>query len=107
MVVGIDSDSKISSEKGDGRPINSQSDRKFVLESISYVDRVVIFYTSNELSGLVEKFSPDIMVIGSDWEGKNIVGGKFAGKIQYFKRIGAYSTTAILNKIGGVDNENC
>ena len=36
------------------------------------------------------------MVVGSDWKGKEIVGGNHSGEIIYFDRIGNYSTTDIL-----------
>jgi hypothetical protein len=34
--------------------------------------------------------------VGSDWKGKEIVGGQYAKEIVYFDRIGDYSTTDIL-----------
>lgn len=40
------------------------------------------------------------MVVGSDWKGKEIVGGQHAKKIVYFDRIGNYSTTNILKNEG-------
>ena len=36
------------------------------------------------------------MVIGSDWEGKSIVGEKVVKNIKFFDRIEGYSTTRIL-----------
>ena len=38
------------------------------------------------------------LVVGSDWKGKEIVGGQYAKKIVYFDRIGDYSTSNLLNK---------
>jgi bifunctional ADP-heptose synthase (sugar kinase/adenylyltransferase) len=37
------------------------------------------------------------MVVGSDWKGKEIVGGQYSKEIVYFNRIGDYSTTNILS----------
>ena len=34
VIVGIDTDSRVKELKGNSRPINTQDDRKFVLESI-------------------------------------------------------------------------
>ena len=65
LVVGIDSDQKVKNDKGWNRPYNSEKDRKFALECLQSVDKVVIFNTPNELSGLIEAMTPDIMVIGS------------------------------------------
>ena len=48
LIVGIDSDAKVKRDKGNDRPFNSQEDRKFMLESIRYVDRVLVFETASE-----------------------------------------------------------
>jgi len=39
------------------------------------------------------------MVVGSDWRDKDIVGGEFAREIQYFERVGNYSTTKIIESL--------
>tara|TARA_R110000824_G_scaffold398622_1_gene602872 strand:- start:408 stop:797 length:390 start_codon:yes stop_codon:yes gene_type:complete len=98
LVVGIDSDQRVREHKGTSRPFNTQKDRKFLLEAIKFIDTVVIFKDDSELSGLIELFKPDVMVVGSDWRGKKIVGGQYAKKIEYFERIDNYSTTQILER---------
>ena len=96
LVVGIDTDQKVKKDKGPGRPFNDQFDRKFALESIRYVDEVILFNTANELENLIKNLKPDIMVIGSDWKGKTVVGQDYCNKLTFFDRIGSYSTTNIL-----------
>tara|TARA_R110002020_G_scaffold85374_3_gene210761 strand:- start:310 stop:708 length:399 start_codon:yes stop_codon:yes gene_type:complete len=98
LVVGIDSDSKVRKSKGEDRPINNQEDRKFFLESLIYVDEVIIFNTAEELEGRVESIRPKFIVIGSDYKDRKVVGGEHARSgIKFFERIGEYSTTNILN----------
>ena len=98
LIVGIDSDKKVRESKGDGRPINNQEDRKFFLESLIYVDDVVIFNTAEELEGRVEAIRPKFIVIGSDYKDKIVVGKQHAKEgVKFFERIGEYSTTNILN----------
>ena len=58
----------------------------------------MIFESDKELSGIIETIKPDIMVVGSDWKGKKIVGGQYAKKIEYFERIDNYSTSQILER---------
>ncbi len=36
------------------------------------------------------------MVIGSDWKGKEVVGGEYCTELKFFDRISGYSTTKIL-----------
>ena len=98
LVVGIDSDSKVRKSKGEGRPVNNQEDRKFFLESLIYVDEVIIFNTAEELEGRVESIRPKFIVIGSDYKDRKVVGGEHAKSgVKFFERIGEYSTTNILN----------
>ena len=43
LIVGLNSDRSITSIKGKGRPINTQSDRAYILAALEVVDYVVIF----------------------------------------------------------------
>ncbi|HAI40434.1 MAG TPA: hypothetical protein DCM40_21185 [Maribacter sp.] len=96
LIVGIDTDTKVKTDKGPARPFNSQDDRKFALESIRYVDEVILFDSPEELENLIKVKKPDIMVIGSDWKGKKVVGDEHCDNICFFDRIPNYSTTKIL-----------
>ena len=97
LVVGIDSDEKIAKDKGSNRPYNNLEDRVYALESLKAIDKVMVFDNREHLEWLVKITKPDIMVVGSDWKGKEIVGGNYAQEIIYFNRIGNYSTTDILS----------
>jgi len=96
LIVGIDSDTKVKKDKGPRRPVNSQKDRKYLLESIRHIDEVKIFNSSIELHNCIKEINPDIMVIGTDWKEKKIIGAEFAKKVIFFDRIDNYSTTNIL-----------
>ena len=96
LYVAIDNDLRIQEKKGPSRPVHSLEERTFHLENLKAVDAVLSFGSDEQLEGLVKIIEPDIMVVGSDWKGKEIVGGEYAKKIVYFDRIGNYSTTNIL-----------
>ena len=98
LIIGIDSDKRVSELKGPLRPINSEEDRKFFLESIQYIDKVDIFSSEDQLRDLVWLYQPDIMVVGSDYKGKDVIGSEFAKNLIFFDRIGDYSTTNILER---------
>lgn len=93
LIVAIDSDRKVAEMKGPQRPIFSQSDRSWMLSTIKYVDVVHIFDTKKELENLLESIRPDIMVVGSDWKGKEVVGAEYAKEVRFFDRVGTFSTT--------------
>tara|TARA_Y100000389_G_C17446668_1_gene512043 strand:- start:247 stop:645 length:399 start_codon:yes stop_codon:yes gene_type:complete len=99
LIVAIDSDRKVSEMKGVERPIFSQHDRSIMLNSIRYVDVVHVFDTKKELENLLESIKPDIMVVGSDWKGKKIVGSQYAKSVRFFDRLEDYSTTKTIQGI--------
>jgi rfaE bifunctional protein nucleotidyltransferase chain/domain len=96
LVVGIDTDERVKRSKGNSRPFNCLEDRAFVLKSIKYIDDVVYFSSDRELEDQIKKANPDMMIVGSDWENKKIIGGQLVENLLYFKRVGDYSTTRIL-----------
>jgi rfaE bifunctional protein nucleotidyltransferase chain/domain len=96
LVIGIDSDNRVRSLKGPSRPINNEEDRKYFLESIKYVDKVVIFNSEAELESAISLHNPQFMVVGIEYKDKNVIGGQFAEQLLFFNRIGNYSTTNIL-----------
>lgn len=98
LIVGIDFDERVKAAKGESRPFNTFEDRKFLLESLECVDRVVGFGTDFELRSCIEREEPFCMIVGSDWEGKEIIGREHVKVVFYFSRIGNYSTTNILEK---------
>ena len=78
LVVAIDSDSRVRKLKGQDRPINNHNDRAEMLLSLRYVDQVRVFGSDEELEYLIKAINPKILVIGSDWKGKRIVGEEYA-----------------------------
>ena len=96
LSVGIDTDRRIKEKKGKNRPVNTQLDRKYFLEAIKYIDEVVIFDSATELINLVAHHQPDFMVVGEEYKNKEVIGGTHAKEIKYFRKIGEYSTTKIL-----------
>lgn len=99
LTVGIDKDSRVKKLKGNTRPFHKESDRALVIKSIRYVDNVQLFGSNEELTNLIKSISPDVLIAGSDWKGKNIVGGEYAKEIVFFDRIADYSTTKILGEL--------
>jgi rfaE bifunctional protein nucleotidyltransferase chain/domain len=99
LLVGIDSDDRVKEKKGPTRPIYNQEERKFFLENLKSVDSVDIFSSDNELESIIKSFKPDIMVVGSDWKGKSVIGSHYAAKLIFFDRIGDYATTKTIQSI--------
>lgn len=97
LVIGIDSDNRIKSIKGESRPFHNQEQRMFNLSCIKGVEKIFIFNSDKELENLIKKEKPDIMVIGSEYKDKKIIGLETFKEILYFPRVKKFSTTKILN----------
>ena len=97
LYVAIDTDERIKEKKGEHRPFHNIMERKEMLESIVFVDKVFTFDSDEELINLMQMYQPDYMIIGSDYKDKSIIGSEYIDKIIYFDRIKNKSTTEILN----------
>ena len=96
VLVLTDSDRRIKQLKGNDRPINTEYERCSLLFALKSVDRVETFDTDQELVDLIKGFAPDVMVKGSDYRDKPIIGAEYCKEIKFYDRLGNYSTT---NKI--------
>ena len=94
--VGIDYDKRIKKLKGENRPVNVFEDRKFLLESLKYVNSVVGFGNDKELENRIKEWGATTMVIGSDYKDKKIIGSHLFKNIIYFDRVPNYSSTKII-----------
>jgi D-beta-D-heptose 7-phosphate kinase/D-beta-D-heptose 1-phosphate adenosyltransferase len=99
LVVAIDSDQSVKKLKGPTRPINSAQDRKFMLDALSFTDEVHIFQDQEALSNLIKIYSPDIMVKGSDYKDKPIIGAEYCKEIKFYDVVNGYSTTKTIQDI--------
>ena len=97
LTVAIDTDERIRSKKGPNRPINSEYERKMMLEFLKPVDKVIVFGSDQELIDLVKQ--SDIMVKGSDYKGKSVIGETYCKQVIYYDRIEQYSTTKKIQDI--------
>jgi D-glycero-beta-D-manno-heptose 1-phosphate adenylyltransferase len=101
LIVGLNSDASVKRNKGDGRPINNQDDRAYVLASLRVVDYVVIF-DQDEPRDLIAQILPHVLVKGSDWahyvSGRDIVEGN-GGVVVLADMVDGRSTTNTIERI--------
>lgn len=99
LIVAIDTDERVKEKKGSTRPIHNQEERSFFLRMLKPVDQVELFSSDEELENLVKGFRPDVMIVGSDYKDKRVIGSEFAKQLKFFDRIDGYSTTQIIQSI--------
>jgi D-beta-D-heptose 7-phosphate kinase/D-beta-D-heptose 1-phosphate adenosyltransferase len=99
LMICIDTDRRVKELKGADRPIHNQYERAEFLSSLRVVDEVRFFDSDEELCTIFKNYQPDIMVKGSDYQGKPIVGSEHCKKIIFFERLDGYSTTNTIQRI--------
>jgi|LakMenE01Jun11ns_1017448.scaffolds.fasta_scaffold9454505_2 rfaE bifunctional protein nucleotidyltransferase chain/domain len=95
--VGIDSDLRVKKLKGNERPINNFDDRSFVIKNLKSVDSVVKFSSDEELEIEIALWSPDYLVVGSDYKDKKVIGSHLVKHVLFFEKLDDYSSTKIIN----------
>lgn len=99
LLVLIDSDRRIAELKGSDRPVNNEFERKALLAALRWVDDVKIFDSADELITLIKNYQPDVMVKGSDYIDKPIIGAEYCKDIKFYERVKPYSTTKKIQSI--------
>ena len=100
LIVGVNSDASVRRLKGDGRPVNREEDRAYLLASLAAVDYVVIF-PEDTPTELLARIRPDVLVKGGDYRIEEVVGREFAGEVRLIDFINGYSTTQTIRKMQG------
>jgi len=96
LVVGVDTDERVKSFKGNDRPFNNLEDRVAILNAIGYIDKVCTFGSDNELEQQILSSTARTIVVGSDYKNKKVIGSQLVESVAFFDRIGEYSTSKIL-----------
>jgi len=99
LLVCIDTDRRVKELKGETRPINNQYDRQFMLQNLQAVDAVRFFDSAEDLEEICKTYQPDIMVKGSDYKDKPIVGSQYCKEIKFVDLVNGYSTTNTIKNI--------
>ena len=102
LIVGMNSDRSVKLIKDKNRPIVSENHRAEVLAGLTSVDYVLIFDEPDPLK-LICKLKPDVLVKGSDWAEKDIIGADDVkgrgGKVVRVDLLPDLSTSSIIQTI--------
>lgn len=71
LIVGINSDRATKILKGKDRPINDEEYRKAIIESLDFVDQVVIFDDTKTLD-IIKRLKPNVIVKGGEWTANEV-----------------------------------
>ncbi len=102
LIVGLNSDRSVRSNKGPGRPITPEAERAEILAALACVDAVVVF-DDDTPHALIAALQPDILVKGADWAEDAIVGRDVVeargGRVVRAAVEPGYSTTSLIERI--------
>jgi len=65
LIVALESDVNTRKLKGPGRPIHTQAQRKQMLESLRFVDKVIILPDRPDYQKLIFQVKPDIVAVAA------------------------------------------
>jgi rfaE bifunctional protein nucleotidyltransferase chain/domain len=102
LITGLNTDQSIRKLKGATRPVMDEYSRAFMLASFMFVDAVILFDEDTPFN-LIRFIQPDVLVKGSDYDKKDIVGADIVeakgGVVVTIDFIPGFSTSSIINKI--------
>jgi rfaE bifunctional protein nucleotidyltransferase chain/domain len=105
LVVGLNGDDSVRQLKGEGRPVNRESDRAEMLTALESVDYVTIFPEKRAMNFL-RAAQPAVYAKGGDYTGDTLdpeeraVLDEFGTRIEIIPFERGYSTSALLTRIG-------
>tara|TARA_B100001167_G_C16587480_1_gene219847 strand:+ start:45 stop:530 length:486 start_codon:yes stop_codon:yes gene_type:complete len=107
LIVGLNSDSAVTRLKGEGRPIQSETERSEALLEIEAVNVVTIFSEDTPLE-LIDSIKPDVLVKGGDYSSDEIVGADIVlsrgGEVVRVPLLEGISTTRIIKERVGKES---
>lgn len=103
VIVALDDDVKVMTDKGLQRPIFTIHERAKALMDLKIggqqlVNRLEFFETNRVLENIIRRIKPDVLLKGSDWKGRKIIGEEYAGKVVFFERMD-YSSTEVIRRV--------
>ena len=102
LFIGLNGDASVKRNKGEGRPINSETERAELLAALECVDAVVVF-DQDTPADIISALQPDVLVKGADWAADRIVGRDTVeargGRVVRVTVEEGHSTSALVQKV--------
>ena len=109
LIVGVNSDSSVKVNKGDKRPINSETDRAKMILGLKPVDYAVIFDEKTPME-IISKIKPDVHIKGGDYKKEDLpetpIVESNGGEVKILSFVDNKSTTGVIEKILEVYGRN-
>ncbi len=107
LIVAINDDDSVRRLKGKGRPIYPALERAEILLALRWVDYVTVFPEDTPLT-TIERVRPDVLVKGSEYLQKEIVGSSFVrnlgGRVVRVPMKRGHSTRQLVRRMSDVSS---
>lgn len=106
LIVGLQTDPSID-RKEKHKPVQSIEERMIQLESVKYIDEVVIYNTEAELYNLLKenKLNIDVRILGEDHRGKQFTGCDLPIKTLFNTRGHTFSSSDLRKRIAEAEKK--
>jgi D-beta-D-heptose 7-phosphate kinase/D-beta-D-heptose 1-phosphate adenosyltransferase len=102
LIVAVNSDRSVRTNKGPDRPVNPEHERAEVLLALGCVDAVVVFDEETP-QAVIARIQPDVLVKGADWGADAIVGRDIVeargGRVVRVELAAGYSTSDLIRRV--------
>lgn len=98
VIVALNSDTSVRRLKGEGRPVQSEQERKRILEALYCVDEVQLFDTEYDLETFIMLCGADLLVKGEEYRHQKITGANII-PVKFVPMKPGISTTSIIQKL--------
>lgn len=104
LIILLESDSNIKRLKGPGRPFHNQKERKETLESLRFIDKVIILpniVNDKVYSRIIKRIKPKVIAttVGDPIIDKKLIQAKSVGAVlKVIKKYKSHSTSKIISR---------
>ena len=101
LIVALHSDPAIDRPDIKNKPIMSIEERKTILESIKYIDEILLYDTEADLFKILSenKLNIDIRILGAEYKNKSFTGRDLPLPVYFNSRDHGYSTTELRKRV--------
>ena len=98
LIVGLQRDPSVD-RPNKNKPIQSYEERKIMLSSIKWVDKILFYDTEKQLEELLVTTDIDVRIIGADWKGKKFTGHNLEIPVVFNTRDHGFSTSDLRARV--------
>ena len=108
LIAGLQTDPTIDRPDTKNKPIQSLIERKLQLESVRYVDDIIVYQSESELEEILRIYPIDMRIIGQEYETKEFTGKQICidrgiNIVYNLPREHQYSSTDLRKRVAGAE----